>query len=613
MTRTQLRRRLEALVTDERGFSLIEAVVAVTIMFGTLVSLAYVVTAGLGVQSVTRQRQVATGISNEVMEQIRGLAYDRVRAGHLSSDVDPSTDPNLKSCDAGTSVRFLSCAAVAESPGSGEKIVRSDGLTNVVPLVPHMSSTSPNTNRVINGVTYAWSTYVTRADPVTRADGVVEAQPYRVTVIVTWTGRIGTQSVRTQSILWAPEGCRSSETHPFPAPCQPFFFGEVTVPKGVIEIEGTIEGVPVSAELGLVGASASVQHEQLGKALSAFTTSRASVADSSTVSGGVLGSVAGDNDPGTAAGTYGQARCGLTIACTGGSVRTPSVGSSGLRVWTDPMADAYTTSSSATNGSHVCFPWGVVQSDGLPCAGSRLYQPQTGAELDLLGTFLADEAELVYVQNSGSSTRAWADRAVYPAPNTLTPPSFSRQCNPAAGSGCLWMYGRRRIEGVTLGWLPDAWGDGGLAGFDGFLRISGYDDVVTAAVGSGAPVPQVTGPSGTLTVYNQTASSYESLALTNAALNGLDRSVTVTRVVDARNVTVTIRTVPQGMSAGRVSVSPAIGGTLERASAQSVPPSVQLSYTVEANGLVLADLTITMNLGTLDSSGTYAPAPLEGS
>ena len=111
--------RVHARLHDERGFSLLETIFAVTIMFAALVALAYTATVGFGYQSLSRARQAANGIANEVMEEVRGLAYEHITDGLL--DTDLAGDANIVDCT-GT-MRLLSCTPNAAIPGSGEEIV----------------------------------------------------------------------------------------------------------------------------------------------------------------------------------------------------------------------------------------------------------------------------------------------------------------------------------------------------------------------------------------------------------------------------------------------------------------------------------------------------------
>src|SRR5512143_386896 len=125
MTRRQLQRRFQArLVGDERGFTLLETIIAITVIFGSLTTLAYAATASLHYQDIARQRQSANGLAAQIMEEVRGLAYTKITSGLSSTDL--TGDSNIVSCSG--VYRFLSCTAGSE-PGAGEKIVSSAGLT----------------------------------------------------------------------------------------------------------------------------------------------------------------------------------------------------------------------------------------------------------------------------------------------------------------------------------------------------------------------------------------------------------------------------------------------------------------------------------------------------
>ena len=104
-----------------------------------------------------------------------------------------------------------------------------------------------------------YSTYVTNDDPI---------NPYRVTVIVEWaSGAIAApnNSVRVQSLFWSPDGCVSSIAHPFAAPCQPFFYGQLDVPQPRFDVTGQLHDFNIdfdSLAITLPGAALTAQEEQ---------------------------------------------------------------------------------------------------------------------------------------------------------------------------------------------------------------------------------------------------------------------------------------------------------------------------------------------------------------
>src|SRR5436190_2202000 len=185
---------------DERGFTLIEVMVAIAIIFASLATLAYAATTGFSYESQARQKQTATGIADQIMEQARGLAWDKITAGHLSTDL--AGDANLVTGCAGDAAgvyRFLSCTA-GSTPGSGEKAVASaascpGGTPDCVsPVVRHTGTITQNS------IPFTWRTADTNNAQTVTSTGCTVATPYRVTVMVTWTGgsyapsKIDTQS-----------------------------------------------------------------------------------------------------------------------------------------------------------------------------------------------------------------------------------------------------------------------------------------------------------------------------------------------------------------------------------------------------------------------------------
>ena len=98
--------------------------------------------------------------------------------------------------------------------------------------------------------------------------GCSSIAPYKVTIIVTWTGAgtstTGVQGVTTQSLFHSPTGCINSSTHPFAAPCQPFFYGQALAPTGQVRVTGSVSGVDFeSGIVSTTGAESTMQVEQV--------------------------------------------------------------------------------------------------------------------------------------------------------------------------------------------------------------------------------------------------------------------------------------------------------------------------------------------------------------
>src|SRR6187397_3068931 len=101
---------------DERGFSLVETVIAITIIFGSLITLAMSASTGFRYVGVGREEQAANQIANQLMEQTRGLAFSKIQRGMQSTGL--STDPNLVTGCAGDTTgtyRLRAC--------TGDKVV----------------------------------------------------------------------------------------------------------------------------------------------------------------------------------------------------------------------------------------------------------------------------------------------------------------------------------------------------------------------------------------------------------------------------------------------------------------------------------------------------------
>ena len=605
---------------DERGFSLLETVIAITVIFGALMTLAYSASVGFQYGSLARQRQTATGIADQIMEQTRGLAWDRITAGHLSSDL--TADPNLvTSCagDAAGVYRFLSCAAQTGRPGSGERVVAgasSCGSSTpdcVYPLVRHTGQITQN------NIAYTWRTYDTNNCPTLTTGGCAATTPYRVTVIVTWTGGRAAPNkiVQVQSLFWSPTGCRSTSTHPFAAPCQPFFLGVSSVAQGNINVTGTVAGTTFeSGDLSTSGVQSSVQQEQLSQAEGSFSQSGVRLVDSlgaTTAAGDIAASSAADTDPGTGASTWSEVTCGTSVLCAGGSVST---GSSNTMVLTAPGGEtAQSDSTTAAGAANICPPPPATgQTDGSPCSGSRIQQ---GGELSAVVTLngaatpLGNATLARILAAAGSPNTTFSDRVQYNATGL---------CSPITGSdGCLEQTTTRAVGTVNVGALPEnvpatlPWT--GVNAWNGYyFSIVGYTDNATAAVGSnssssaaGGNVPAPTASIGVgATVHCWNGIGYTTV-LASSATAVACAPFDLTWPISGHMVRIQMSGTT---SPAVITRSPQAAATSQTdVTAQITPPGATIIYVVTVDGATVADLTITVNLNTLEARGTYAAAP----
>src|SRR5205807_2075507 len=108
-------------VADESGFTILESVIALSLIFSVLVVLLGGLTTGVRGVVIGRQRGVALALANEILEDARARAYGAV--GHdLDSDPTLATDPLIT----GTSPNLVYTGVTPPEPLAGCQVL---GLT----------------------------------------------------------------------------------------------------------------------------------------------------------------------------------------------------------------------------------------------------------------------------------------------------------------------------------------------------------------------------------------------------------------------------------------------------------------------------------------------------
>ncbi|HET9723614.1 MAG TPA: hypothetical protein VFR44_07200 [Actinomycetota bacterium] len=621
--------RCRARAHDERGFGLLETMVAIGVIFGSLLVLGYTATIGFGYESLARQRQSATGVANQVMEQARGLAYSKIQTGMLTSDL--ASDPNIVTGCSGDDAdvyRFLSCTP-GEVPGSGEKIVHSGAAVSpTTPLVPHIGTITQN------NIAFTARAYVTNDCPTVNITDCLATDAYRVTVLVTWTGgrAYPTKLVRIQSLFYSPTGCRSPSTHPFAAPCQPYFFGTANVPAAEVNVTGQVQGIGFQGgDLLSVGADSSAQHEQLSQVQASYTASGVQLLESTgSSSAGSTTEVttAADTDPGSpTTSTYGTSDLAPTAAA---SLTSPSGG--GTVQTTFGIAGGDTASARSTTSAgvvNVCpSPPDTGETDAQPCASAKAQQGGALSAVALLDGFTAPlgSATIAKVGPPAGPSSTFVNHTLYPATGV---------CSPANGAdGCIEQSATRRLGTVNIGGLPSAmtppanWS--GPNAWNGYLvSIVGYQDQVSAPVGRQAlpsatsgtavPAPSASVSGGTVYFWNPVLGSYASLSATDVLLGTTlpTSSLSLSQVVSGHTVSVNMSIQSGSVEKATTAVKTTVGGpgSLSRteSSAQVTPPKLTVRYEVWIDGNNVVGLNIVVNLKTMEARGVYGPAPLPGS
>jgi type II secretory pathway pseudopilin PulG len=589
----------------EGGFSLVETVVAIGTIFVSLTALAYTGVAGFGYISLARERQAANQIADKLMEEVRGLAFAKVQQGIPLSAV--AGDTRIKRCTEpeGTVYRFLSCLPVPSGspPGTGEKVTYTD-LDCSAANSPCAAPLSPNAGTFPRSsgypVTYSYRTYVTNDDP--------SKDPYRVTVVVSWTGgSVGgvARYVQDQSLFWSPVGCTSAGTHPFSAPCQPFFYSQAVASQGRIDITKPEDGVGLYQDPGFTQASllttyaeSDLQVEQVAQVQGSFRQTGLSLTDANgTVERSGGSTAAADGDPSGGADPY------SVVPATGeflGSAWAPlTTGTAAALTLSNTAGDpAQAIGAVAAGPSSVCPPSPPAppaQTDGQPCGGVRVRQAgalSAVATLNGVGPALGDFV-LVRVAGveQGSDTTTFVDRVPVTAADGNAEQAVSR----ALGE-------------VDVGGLPTAFAPPGWDGY--FIRLTGYSDSVRSAVGTSASEPSADVAAGTLLVYD--GSGYAQLSGTDAV--SITTPITLQTQVGSHWVSVLF----SGSAAG---ATPSVSGQdppgiAPRTSAQAAvtpPLAGTFRYQVLVDSVPVLDVEIAVDLGAISAEGTYQPPPAAGS
>ena len=586
----------------EDGFALIEVVVAILVIFTAMSGLIYTATKGFSYDGYARERQTATGVAQSRIEQIRGLAYADVAGGLKTSDL--GGDTNIVNCT-GT-YRFKSCTAGAN--GVGDAIINSTGASNAT-LVPHTGTITSN------NITFTWAEYVTNPSPST--------SPYTVTVIVTWTSAFlpnyANNLVQVQSSFFAPTGsssvCQSSSTHPYPAPCSAFFYGQALVPRGSITISGTVSGLTFqNASLLTGGAESDGQVEQVGEVQGNFTRAGVtmSLSDGTTTTAGGTSSTttAADTDPSGTIAAY-QNVGPTTVA--GGTIfaGTSCTGSPAFCV-TAPSDSAQSQSAAAAGGSSACPPSSVAgaETDGQPCGGSTVQQ---GGNLTATATL----SGISGLPNLGTITLVQMAAA-----SSLPQTSFANRQLVSGQDGYQQQTVQRRFGTINIGGLPSS-PFTHPNGFDNqcngsLLTLSNYRDSSSATAGTSAAAPtaavSTSSPSPLLSYWNGSSCTQNVAATSNVP--AINATFSQSYSSPSRTVTITMTTTGLSAPVATMSSTPSGSGSITRtaASAQLTSPikgtvTYVVTVTQGANTTTVANLTIQIDLGTTLASGTYQAAP----
>ena len=593
MSRRLLIRRARARLNGERGFTILETVIALMVVFGSLTALAYTASIGFRYTGYGRDRIQATGIANRIMEDIRGLAYTKITNGIPTSEL--ATDSRAVNCS-GT-YRFESCA--------GEKIVSSTFAAGYTAawLVPHKNTLT------IGNLDVTYATYITNNTPTTT--------PYRVTVIIQWAGgAIGNapnNSVRLQTLFWSPDGCVNSTTHPFAAPCQPFFYGQVDAPQATLSVTGQLYDFAIDFDrlaVTLPGATATTQEEQTTQLNSTTTLSGITFTDSAgdeEVGDQRATTDADDQVETAAAASAGGATTNLSALTLSRVVTGGSGQQVGLRA-NVALGDLEGRSASVDASgvdAYACPTTGVRETDLLPCSGAHVRQVGTITVEVLHAQLLAavGPANLLRIVGPATNTTAWIDRDV----------------GGTNEDGILDVHANRTLGTIQLGGFPSA-GMTAPAGMSTTrtsdtnycVRLVAYQDSARAIAGeSTATAPSASIAAGTLFYYNGVG--YSNKVSTDSALDTQTVTCSKTQLVGASSVTWRVTVASGGIKHSTTTtaqtVDPANGNIRWDVTASTHPIEITIRYEFIVDGITQINLLSTFDPGDLLAHGIYEPPP----
>jgi len=590
--RRLMQRQRRTLASHDAGFTLIEILVAMSIIVIVMTALLGVLVSSLKTVAQARQRQTATALSTQSMERFRALAYDSV-TGSDPTNFPLPTSPALQYVT-GSAPNSYTFTPTGVLSGVSE------------PLVVNQYS-GKRSSQPVDGVTYTVLTYVTKPGPTAAGQ-----QAYNLTVITTWVYPAGstTRTTVERSTAYSPPGCLSTAQRPFSGPCQAYFTAQSGLSGAGFSVRGTDSTAPIEGlsgrivELTLPDLSSNLEIEQTasGSALGGTSGGHAAAATDTTV-GGVSAAVSVDSDPSSAAA---QSNSATAIQSSGAA----SLTGVGTLAALPTSGDSATGAAAIAADSTVCKDGdssGSALSTGpagqlRPCASAKSQPGGSGGSI----TFKvgADTVPVATLAAASSASRAVS---------ALLATTNSAACSAgAAVPGCAHSEAYRVLGTVVVG--SETGGTGPLDSVKGLFTVTGLTESVIAERGVGAGTSGYTRV-GTLSLWNGTAytpvdlSGYAapptaaqtpsqswtvpSVTTTYGAL-----SVTMTATITVQRPTITTSGPANCVATACVTQVSGAGGI-----------TAQTTFTVLSGGVEISKFVLSTDLGGLVGQSTYKAAP----
>ena len=594
----RIRARRRSLARAQQGFTLIEVMVAVLLIMIVLVPMSYVMTSALATGGCAQQRNAANSLVNQVLEQVRALAYTTVAAGDTTNDSTLSGDAHI-----------TVASGVYTYTGTGENMPTNSGAGSSVPapINPHQTTVTENSTN------YTVSTYVTYFGSVSNA--------YRVTAVASWSNGscqgIATK-VSAQTVVDQPNAittpCASDSTHPFPAPCQPFFESESSNGQGLVDIQpadpdnyDALTAIPLTnAELDMPTLDCTLQLEQISTGTCKGVSSAATLAvsGSSTQSTGGQSTVCTfTSDP------SGSSTCSASPSQSSTSAQSTGSGTTlGLSVSSGDSGTLAGTTSAG--GTPACKDLtGTALTNSEPCDSGTM--SQSGGALSATATLSTlGSVNLASIGTTATPVTVFNTEAVTSGDGGY--------CSTTSGDGCVHAGATRSLGAMGIAGLPaqvvsDLAALGKTWGCNGYLfQISNFSDTVSAESGVGAASPSAAqnGSTGQLSYWNGTSCATQ--AITNAAWGSQPPtppiSIPAVNLTDgSTTVTMTATITEQGT--GTTSNTANCATTCTATATSGSPLTSDVIYEVTVLGTPVLDVDIHSDLGTLAAATAYTKKP----
>lgn len=220
-------KRVAARLRGESGFTIVESVIALGIVFALIIALLRTMDSGTRVVIETKRQAAATAFASELLERARSLEWDHIGLTALANGTACPDQVGCATFSDPVTGEFGTDLNISLLTGNwqfgGEEIVFVNGATFDPFLSFHDQQTRDNTpfDR------YLFVTSV-RSDP---ADPATE-RFRRITAVVEWATATGIRhEVRLSSLM-----------SPFTEPSQPLIHGEVTLDGGYLSLRGDVDG-----------------------------------------------------------------------------------------------------------------------------------------------------------------------------------------------------------------------------------------------------------------------------------------------------------------------------------------------------------------------------------